>query len=138
MADRDVDVLRQRIDSLARAAAKIRAHIGDLHGLGWEKAVGEVEKVNGGAPDRTPRAGDPRARRLYDRIFSEVASIEAELVGLERQMTAVFFAGSSNPEPSRGSLISRAEFDRLKDRQRKRPDTHTRLVDQPQHPGKRP
>jgi hypothetical protein len=133
----DVELLRRRIDTLVRAASDLRRHAADLHGLGWEKAVADVEKVNGGSADHSPRAGDPRARRLFERIFNEVAQMESELVGLDRSMTALFYAGSSSPEPSRGSTISIAEHDRLLANQRRRSDTPARLVDQPSHPGRR-
>lgn len=135
MTARDVDELRRRLTSLARAANRIAAHIGDLHSLGWEPAITDTEKVAGGTPDRTPRAGHPRARRLYERIATEAAQMEAETIGLERTMMGLFFAGSTNPEPSRGSMISRTDFERLRQRQRQRPDTPTRIVEQPQHPG---
>lgn len=131
----DVAILRRRIDSLVKAAARIRTHVPDLYRLGWEKAVGEVEKVNGGQPDRTPAAGDPRARDLFEQIMARVSAAEAELVGLDRAMTALFYAGSSNPESSRGSTIRREEFDQLRAYQRRRPDTPVRLVEQPPHPG---
>lgn len=134
----DVATLRRRIDTLVRAATKLRAHAADLHGLGWEKAVVDVENVASGKPEsKPPGGGDPRARKLFERIVSEVAQMEAELVGLERSMTGLFYAGSSNPEPSRGSTISREEFDRQLGRQRARGDAPARLVDQPGHPGVR-
>lgn len=136
-AHNDVADLERRLDSLVRSAARIRANAADLHDLGWERMIGEAEKVNGGDHDRAPRAGLPRARQLFGSISVEVGRMEAELVGLERSMVGLFFAGSTNPEPSRGSMISRAEFDRLRERQRVR-GGHTRLVQQPEHPGKRP
>lgn len=135
-AHNDVVTLRRRIDTLVRAATRLRAHAADLHGMGWDPQVGEP--LEGDAPgfvSAPPRAGDVRARRLFDRIFAEVAQMEAELVGLERSMTGLFYAGSSNPEPSRGSMISREEFDRQLGRQRARGDAPARLVDQPGHPG---
>jgi hypothetical protein len=137
MVARDVDTLRMRIDHLMRSAGRIRDHAADLHAIGWEPHHGETEKVNGGTPDRLPRTGDRRARRLFAAMNEEVLKAEAELVGLERVMFAIFFAGSENPEPSRGSLIPAAEHDRLLARQRTRGDSPVRIVDQPAHPGKR-
>jgi hypothetical protein len=135
MTARDADELRRRLTSLARAADRIANHVGDLHSLGWEPTVTDTEKVAGGAPDHTPKSGHPRARQLFNRIAAEAAQMEAETIGLERTMMGLFFAGSINPEPSRGSMISRTDFDRLRQRQRQRPDTPARLVDQPPHPG---
>lgn len=137
-AHNDAAALERRLDSLVRAATRIRQNAADLHDLGWEAHVGEVlEGDSPGFESRIPRAGLPRARALFERISVEVAQMEAELVGLERSMMALFFAGSSNPEPSRGSTISRGEFDRLRERQRAR-GGHARLVSQPEHPGRRP
>lgn len=135
-AHHDVAQLQRRLDTLTRAAAKLRAHAPDLYRLGWEPYVGE--RLEGDAPgfeSSPPRTGDPRARKLFDRLASEAAQMAAELVGLERSMTGLFYAGSSNPEPSRGSTISREEFDRRLGRQRAQGDSPARLVDQPQHPG---
>lgn len=137
MTARDVELLTRRLRTLTRAADRIRAHAPDLHSLGWEPQQGDTEKVNGGTTDHTPRAGDPRARHLWDRITLEVGRAEDLLVGLERAMSALFFAGSTNPEPSRGSLHSSAEQDQLLAKQRARPDTPVRLVDQPPHPGRK-
>lgn len=140
-AHNDIELLRRRLDTLIRAATRIRTHAPDLFDLGWEQAVTDVEKVNGGAPDRAPNAGNPRARRLFDRIASEVSSIEAELVGLDRTMMAIFTARSERPEPSRGSTISHAEFERLKANQGRRrargEHVPAQLEPQPQHPGRR-
>lgn len=133
----DVELLRRRIDILIRAATRIRTHADDLHGLGWEPHVGEVEKVAGGATDHSPRAGDPRARKLFDRICIDVASMESELVGYDRVMMALFTARSERPDPTRGSTISVAEHDRLLAAQRRRGDSPVRLEPQPSHPGKR-
>lgn len=140
-AHNDVPLLQRRLDTLVRAATRIRTHAADLHGLGWEKAVGDTEKVNGGTADHTPKAGNPRARRLFDRMCAEVASIEAELVGLDRTMMAIFTARSERPDPSRGSTHSLEEHDRLKAAQRKRQArgeyVPARIEPQPEHPGKR-
>lgn len=136
MTHRDVDHLTRRLRTLTRAADRIRAHAPDLHTLAWEPQGGDTEKVNGGTVDHTPRAGDPRARHLWERITLEVGRAEDLLVGLERDVTAHFFAHSTSPEPSRGSLISAAEHAQLLAKQRGRPDTSARLVDQPSHPGR--
>lgn len=132
---KDIDDLRRRINSLVRAAQHISAHAADLHGLAWDAPSGDGEPDRGAYESRTPRAGNPRARRLYERITAEVSTIEAELVGLRRQMDGLFFAGSDNPEPSRGSMIRRDDFDQQLTKQRGRDDTPTKLVPQPQHPG---
>lgn len=137
MTPRDVDALTRRLRTLTRAADRIRAHAPDLFLLGWEPHHGDTEKVNGGPIDHTPRAGDPRARHLFERITLEVGRCEDLLVGLASDVVAHFYAGSSSPDPSRGSLISAAEHARLLANQRARPDTPALLVDQPQHPGRR-
>jgi hypothetical protein len=134
----EVDTLRHRLLTLVRAADRLRSHAGDLFGLGWEPPVGDVEKVNGGVVDHAPRAGDPRARRLFERIAAEAARAEAELVGLERSMLGLFVARTERPDPSRGSTIRVEEFDDQLARQRRRSDTPVRLEPQPQHPGRRP
>lgn len=133
----DVETLRRRIDIAARALARIRTHAGDLHSLGWEPAVAEAEKVSGGAVDHTPRSGDPRARRLFDRMLEDISSFESEIVGYDRVMMALFTTRAERPDPTRGSTISVAEFDRLRERQRARGDAPARLEPQPDHPGKR-
>lgn len=141
-AQNDVTLLQRRIDTLTRAAARIRQHAGDLHTLGYDKSVTDAEKVNGGQADWSPKGGNPRARRLFERIFAEVASIEAELVGLDRTMIAIFTARSERPDPTRGSTISVAEHDRLRAKQRERRAageyTPANLEPQPPHPGRRP
>lgn len=135
MSDFSPAELRRRLETISRTATHLRAHIADLHTHGWEPATSDNEKVTGGQPDRIPRSGHPQARHLYERIVNQTVGIEADLVGLDRAMTALFYAGSSSPEPSRGSMISRADFDAQLARQRARHDTPARLVDQPQHPG---
>lgn len=138
----DPATLHRRLDTLTRAAARIRQHIVDLYGLGWDAHVGEaLEGDMPGFESRPPKAGDSRARRLYDEIFTEVANIEAQLVGLDRRMVATFTARAERPDPTRGSTISVAEFDRLRARQRQRradgEHVPARLEGQPPHPGKR-
>jgi hypothetical protein len=131
----DIDLLRRRLDTLTRAATHLRAHLPELHHLAWERPVTDRVQVQESKTDFTPKAGDPRARRLLDRIAIEVGRCEDILVGLDRAMSAQFFARSTNPEPSRGSLISAREHTDLIANQKTRPDTPARLVDQPTHPG---
>lgn len=133
----EVATLCRRIDILVRAATRIGRHAGDLHALGWEPATVEVEKVNGGRADHAPRTGDPRARKLFDRILVDISAMESELVGYDRLMVALFTARAERPDPTRGSTISVAEHDRLLAAQKARPDTPARLEPQPAHPGKR-
>lgn len=134
----DVEVLCRRLDTLIRAATRLRQHCPDLHSLAWEAHVGEVlEGDTPGFVSAPPRAGDPWARRLYARTLHEVAEAEAGLVGCDRMMMALFHTRSERPDPSRGSTISVADFDAARAKQRGRPDTPVRLEPQPQHPGKR-
>lgn len=134
----DVDTLRRRLHTLTRAADRFRQHARDLHDLGWEAHRGDdAGKVNGGATDHAPRAGDPRARALFAEICAEADRSEAVLVGLSRQMMALFTARAERPDPTRGSTISVAEFDERVAKQKTRDDTPARLEPQPQHPGRR-
>lgn len=139
MTARDVYALRQRIDLLVITATKLRDHAADLYDLGWSPAVTDVENVASGKPEsKPPSAGDPRARRLFERIVNEVGSINSELVGLDRAMGRLFFAGSEAADDGRGRyplLISRADHDDQLARQRARADGHPLLVEQPAHPG---
>lgn len=142
----DPDLTVRRLDLLARTATRLRRHIVDLHLLGWEpvnsrdplEQTGSGEKA-AAKTDWAPKTGHPSARRLYDRIAADVAQMAAELVGYDRDVTGIFYAGSQAAEPTRGSMISREEFDRRIGRQRARRTageyTPTPLVDQPQHPG---
>lgn len=134
----EVDSLRRRLLTLARAADRLRAHAPDLFGLGWDPHVGEaLEGDVSGFESQPPRAGDPRARRLFEKIAAEAARAEAELVGLERSMMALFTVRASRPDPTRGSTIRVEEFDDQLARQRCRSDTPVRLEPQPEHPGRR-
>jgi hypothetical protein len=133
----DIVDLHRRLRTLTRAADTIRRHAADLHSVAWEPAVTDRAHVRESRIDHTPRTGDPRTRQLWERLQVEVGRCEAVLVGLERDLVAAFYAGSSSPEPSRGSLISAADHDAALARQRARPDTPARLVDQPAHPGRR-
>ena len=133
----DIADLQRRLRTLTRAAENIRRHCPDLHTLAWEPAVTDRPHVQETRSDYTPRAGDPRARHLWERLQAEIGRAEALLVGLERDLVAAFYAGSDSPEPSRGSLISAAEHDTLITKQRGRADTPARLVDQPAHPGRK-
>lgn len=135
----DVEALRRRLASLIRAADRLRAHCPTLYSLAWEPHVGE--SLEGDAPgfaSSPPRAGDPRARRLFARIVADVERAEADLVGLERIMSGLMFARAERPEPSRGSTIGVAEFDEKIEVARRRGDGHALLEPQPQHPGRRP
>lgn len=135
----DVYFLARRIDALTRAAGSIRRHLPDLHVLAYEPTSRDDVQVRASRTDYTPRAGDPRAQHLWSRISLQICQIEDALVGLERQLTAHFYARSASPEPSRGSLISRAEHDQLLANQRARRAngnyTPAPLIDQPRHPG---
>jgi len=142
MTARDVDLLAHRLDTLTRAATRIRRHINDLHVLAHEPTTTHADdiKVRTTKTDHTPKTGDPRARRVWDRLQHEIARCEDILVGLERETTGYFLVGSTNPEPSRGSLIPASEHDRLLAQQAARAAqgqyTPARITDQPRHPGR--
>ena len=135
----DVQFLTRRLDALTRAADQIARHLVDLHYCGWERLTADHAHVKETRTDYTPQAGDPRARQLWSRISLQVGQVEDTLLGLQRQMTGYFYAHSDSPEPSRGSLISRAEHDQLLAKQRARRSngqyTPVPLVEQPRHPG---
>lgn len=135
-AHNDAAQLRRRLDTLTRSATKLRAHLPDLHTLAWESAVGDAEPVAASRVDYTPRTGPEAVLGFYRHLSERIIAIEAEMIGLERRMVALFFAHSSSPEPSRGSIISASEHEALLANQRARPDTSPRLVDQPAHPRK--
>jgi hypothetical protein len=142
MTARDVDLVTHRLDTLTRAAARIRQHLSDLHCLAFESTTYPADdvKVRTSKTDHTLKAGDPRARRVWDRLGVEIARCEDILVGLERDAVGYFLVNSASAEPSRGSLISAAEHQRLLDNQRARRAageyTPERIVDQAQHPGR--
>lgn len=135
-AHNDVVTLQRRIDHLVRAANRIRAHLPDLHSAAWEHPNTSHEKVRETKTDYVPAVADmaPPGRALWQRVERDLEHAETLLVALERSVTGLFMVTAA-VEPSRGSLISRAEFDQLRANQRRRPDTPARLVDQPQHPG---
>lgn len=143
MTARDVDLLAHRLDALTRAATRIRQHLADVHCLAFEATTGHTDdvKVRTTKTDHTPKSGDPRARRVWDRLLVEVCRCEDILVGLERQTTGYFLVGSHSAEPSRGSLIPAGEHARLLANQRARAAagdyTPAKLIDQPPHPGRR-
>ena len=143
MIDPDVTAAHRHLDRLCDTARHLRAHLADLHNLGWQPTTGErlnVDDDQRGKTDWTPRSGNPRARKLFDRITHEVASIASELVGLDRQMTGLFRAGTDRAEPTRGSMITAGEHARLLINQQGRAAagefTPVRLDDQTPHPGK--
>lgn len=142
MTARDVDLLQHRIDSLTRAATRIRRHVPDLHTLAWDRSVTGDEKVRETKVDHVPRVADeaPRARRVWEHLTAEIERCEDILVGLERQVVGYFMV-TSHVEPTRGSLIPAAEHARLLANQRARDAageyTPARLIDQPSHPGKK-
>lgn len=136
MTPRDVDDLARRLRSLERSAGRIRDHVEDLHAVAYEPVARNSEPDRTGFESRPPPGWKPepnRAQDLWAVLVRVAANSEAAIVELERQMMAVFFAGTSTPAPSRGSLISAADHDELLARQRARTST-ARLVDQPTHP----
>ena len=139
-AEDDIRLLQRRIDSLTRSATRIRQHLADLHWLAWEKPTTDQANVKQTRTDHTPKTGDPRALHLWSRLSIELGKVEDMLIGLERQVTGYFYAGSSSPEPSRGSLHSFADHQQLVANQRRRRAagqyTPAPLIDQPHHPGK--
>jgi hypothetical protein len=137
----DAETVRRRLLSIVRLANRLRDNTADLHSLAYDPHTTGGEPDRGSFESRPPRAGNLKAQALLGRIAAEADAIEAVLIGLDRAMTGLFFAGSSNAEPSRGSLISRTEHDRLvanQHRRRRAGDyTPAALIDQPTHPGRK-
>lgn len=142
MTARDVAALQRRVDHLTHAAGRIRAQLADLHSIAWDASTATTDpgdRVRGGTPDHSPRSGPDVAKALWRRSELEVGRCEDLLVGLERAITGWFMV-SASIEPSRGSLITAGEHHRRlarQDQARRDGDyVPTRLVDQPNHPGK--
>lgn len=135
----DLETLHHHLHNIIRAATHLHTHTPDLHTLAWEKPANTTDKIRTTKTDHTPRVADdaPQARKLLQHITNRINSIQAEIVGLDRAMTHLFTAHTPRPDPTRGSTISLAEFDQQRTRQRRRPDTPTRLEPQPPHPGRR-
>lgn len=142
-AHNDIANLQRRIDHITRAATRIRAQLEDLHTIAYEATTATTDpgdRVNGGTRDHSPRSGHPVARHLWQRADKELARCEDTIVGLERAITGWFMV-SASVAATRGSLIRAEEHDALLARQRRRAKageyTPARLVDQPNHPGRK-
>lgn len=118
----EVETLKRQLAGLVRAANNLRTHTPDLWLVGWEHRVTDTEPDRGHFESSPPNAGNPKARRLFEQLAASITRMEAELVGYDRTMRSIFFAGTHNPEPTRGSTISPAEFARLKQAQERRRD----------------
>lgn len=119
MTARDVDRLRDQLTASAAAAARLCAHLDDLHSLAWEQHVGDFEHVSGGADHPgVETTGDLRARTLWARLCATAVDLDT-LAPLERSILNYFTAGPS-PDPTRGAIISKGEFAAAQRRQRAR------------------
>ena len=137
-AHNDVDFLARRLRSLERSAARIAGHIDDLHALAYEPVSRTTEPDRSGFESRPPpgwQADTNRANELFGTLTRMIVNTEAAFVDVERQLMGLFFAGSSTPDRSRGSLISAAEHDQLLAKQKTRTRS-VRIVPQPDHPAK--
>lgn len=136
-AHNDIAYIQRRINTLTRAATDLSRHLPELHALAYDAHRTDTEPDRAGFESRPPpgwRAEPTRAHQLWDRIRLEIGRCEDILVNLDRELHAAFYAGTTNAAPSRGSLISAAEHQRLLANQRARSDAPARLVDQPNHP----
>lgn len=135
------------LDAIVRAAQHLRAHHADLESIGWEPSSanhpdsGQVDTDRKGKTDWTPRAGDPRARRLLDHLDTITGRARADLVGAANILDKLLEA--TRPiyiEAARGTLVSRpdlAEARKAQGRRRARGDySPVPLIDQPDHPSK--
>lgn len=140
MTPRDVERLRWQLTAGAEAAARLCAHLEDLHSLAWEKHVGDFEHVNGGAEHPgVEMVGDQRARTLWHRLVATAIDLDT-LLPLERAIANYFTLGVS-PDPTRGAIISKGEFGASQRHQRQRAAageyTPVRIEDQPGYGGSR-
>lgn len=134
------------LDAIIRAAQHLRAHHTDLTSIGWEPTTnhpdtGQVDTDRRGKTDWTPRAGDPRARRLLDHLDTITTKARADLVGAAAILDRILEA--TRPiyiEAPRGSIVSRPDLDearKAQGRRRQRGDfSPVPLIDQPDHPSK--
>lgn len=137
MSARDVEILRARLQAIARAALRLAGELEDLHEVAYTPAVAGHDKVSGGGVSGLETVGDPRARALWRRL-DELRDLELAIVTLEQAVGNLLASGPS-PEPTRGSLIPKREFRAALRRQRQRDArgeyTPRRNVDQPPYPG---
>lgn len=134
------------LDAIIRAAQHLRAHHTDLTSIGWEPTTnhpdsGQVDTDRKGKTDWTPRAGDPRARRLLAHLDNITGRARADLVGCVAMLDRILEA--TRPiyvETPQRSIISRPDLDearKAQGRRRARGDySPTPLVSQPDHPSK--
>lgn len=138
MTHRDVDVLRARLTAIVGAATMLGRHAEDLHCLGFERAVRDEAKVSKTGVVEVDAIGDPLIRQLWRRLFEEIRVIETTIRALEWASNNALSAGAG-VEESRGSLVSKGEFNAALRRQRQRGDrgeyVPAKLVDQPRYPG---
>lgn len=146
MTTSDVDDLRRHLDTIIRAAHRLRPHLPDLHSIGWEPATPDpdttgVDADRRGKTDWAPRAGDPRARRLLDHIATVTERAASDLAGAAGVMDRLLGADRPIWTPqSRGLLVSRSDLEEARDAQSRRKVrgeySPVPLVDQPGDPGK--
>lgn len=142
----DVDHLARRLAAIIRSANRIRPHLADLHSIGWEPTTPDPDTRNvdtdrRGKTDWTPRAGDPRARRLLthlDIITTRAATdLAAAAAILDRLLDATRPIYIEQP---RGTLISRPDLEAARQAQQRRRArgeyVPVPLVDQPNHPNR--
>ena len=139
MTPRDVEIVRARLTSTAVLAARISAHLEDLHGLAFERAVtGTTQKVKQSSTPDLGNVGDVHARELWRRLANHTRLVETTLQALDWAVGNLIAAGPS-PMQTRGSAVSPADFaHQIRNQARRRQNgdyTPTRLEEQPGYPG---
>lgn len=120
------DELARHLDAILRAAGRLRIHSPDLWTIGWEPInthpdSGQVDTDRRGKTDWTPRAGDPRARRLLDHLALVAARASLDLTGASAVMDRLLDARRPIYIPSdRGVLVSRPDLQAARDAQTRR------------------
>jgi hypothetical protein len=140
MTPRDVDRVRWQLTAGAEVAARLCAHLEDLHDQAFLSQVGDREgSSNAWPPPGVENVGDVRARTLWARLCATAVDLDT-LAPLERSILN-YFAGGPSPDPSRGAIISKGEFAGAQRHQRQRAAageyTPTRIEDQPGYGGGR-
>lgn len=138
----EIDVTRLRLVRIADAARALAEILVDLHSIGYEQKSRELSGVRSGEWSSVETVGDPVARDLFGRIVSEAKTTDVRLGALNALAYNFLTRGGPSPEPTRGSLVSKADFEQQKkNREKRRRDGEyapVRHVPQPDYPGSDP
>jgi hypothetical protein len=138
---RDVDILRDRLRSIARSAQTLDRLAEDLHTLAYDRAVGGDLGPRTATPrhELNPLTGDPFARKVFGKLSARAREADDILRGFTATVGNMLGAGQRDDQLL-GSLISPAELARAVKAQRRRNDrgeyVPVRTVAQPPYPKK--